>query len=335
MKAILFIVGLALAFPTTAQPPSPNDVYIRVVDVGDGLCTITVAPGPHYMVYDAGHWLGQRCISAVRDMVANEHPISLMLISHSGPDHLGDADEILTEYQVRRIVWTGSERQDTASWRAFNRSLGAEVVEDDASVLNLRTVSLRPGQQLSLGRATVTLVAGWAEWHETDLAASERQKAISIVAHLEYQGNSVLFAGDTVGRRVGDPDFACRDAEARMVDDAAIQPIRSDVLIAPNHGGDNASSTCFIEEVDPTFVIFSAGHNHEHPSHDVVQRYLTNGVQAANIFRTDRGDNEGGAEWAAGSIPGCSDGRGDDDVEIVLPATGAPAVAYRQAANGC
>ena len=29
--------------------PGPSDVYIRVVDVGPGLCTITEAPGEHYI----------------------------------------------------------------------------------------------------------------------------------------------------------------------------------------------------------------------------------------------------------------------------------------------
>jgi hypothetical protein len=37
------------------------------------------------------------------------------------------------------------------------------------------------------------------------------------------------------------------------------------------------------------------------------------------MFRTDRGDDEpGGFEWKKGSLPGCNDPAGDDDVEVVL-----------------
>ena len=53
------------------------------------------------------------------------------------------------------------------------------------------------------------------------------------------------------------------------------------------------------------------------------------------MLRTDRGDDEGAEEWDFGRIAGCTDLRGDDDVEIVIRQTGAVEVAYRQAATGC
>ena len=46
--------------------------------------------------------------------------------------------------------------------------------------------------------------------------------------------------------------------------DTGLAPMSSFVLIAPHHGADNASSTCFIRAVDPHWVIFPAGHAHEH-----------------------------------------------------------------------
>jgi hypothetical protein len=181
----------------------------------------------------------------------------------------------------------------------------------------------------------VTLVAGWGEWTKPGPDASERRNAVSVVVRLEYRGGSVLFTGDTVGRRRDDHDSVCKDAERRMVDNAANVPIASDVLLGPHHGGNNASATCFIREVDPTFVIFSAGHDHEHPRALAANRYLALGVPLANIFRTDRGDDEGGDEWDHGRVSGCSDGRSDDDVDVVLRADGSVEVEYRQASGGC
>lgn len=32
-----------------------NDVYVRVIDVGAGLCCVVVMPDNHYMIYDAGY----------------------------------------------------------------------------------------------------------------------------------------------------------------------------------------------------------------------------------------------------------------------------------------
>lgn len=312
----------------------PNDVYGRVVDVGPGLCTVTAIPGDHYMIYDAGHWTGSNCISAARDIVATD-AIDLLVISHSDGDHLGEALEILTEFEVRRIIVTGSERWDSNSWREMNGAIAREVEFSGASVMNLRSTALVPGTSITLGDARITLVAGWPVWTAAGPTASERLNAISIVVRLEYDGKSILYTGDTVGKRLGDADTACKDAEAFMVQNAAPVPVGSDVLIAPHHGGDNGSSSCFVDAVDPDFVIFSAGHNHEHPTERAANRYLRHGVQLANMFRTDRGDDEGGFEWRFGAINGCRDRTGDDDVEILLPRGGPVRVAYRQPAAGC
>lgn len=332
--ALAVLLLLDVSGAVAQLSPGPNDLYVRVVDVGAGLCTVTQTPGNHYMVYDAGHWTGNHCLTSVRDIVDGDE-IDLLIISHSDADHLGEAREILEEFDVRRIITTGFERWDSRSWREMNQAIAEEVQFVGASVLNLRTVELVPGTAIEVGDATITLVAGWHEWTSSGPTASERRNAISIVVRLEYDGKSVLYTGDTVGRKLGDPDAACKDAEAFMVQNASAVPIQADVLIAPHHGGNNGSSSCFIAEVDPDFVIFSAGHSHEHPTAGAAGRYLAHGVQIQNIFRTDRGDDEGGFEWPHGAIAGCRNRPGNDDVEIVLPLNGSSQVAYRQGAAGC
>lgn len=313
----------------------PEDVYVRVVDVGAGLCTITVAPGPRYMVYDAGHWSNQHCVNAVRDVVTTG-VIDLFIISHSDADHLGNATAILDEFEVRNIITTGYERWDAVNWRGMQEAIANEVRYTGASVQNLRTVPLMPGTTLSLGDATVTLVAGWHEWTATaGVSLAERRNAISIVIRLDYEGRSILYGGDTVGRRTGDAAAACKDAEAAMVQNAATVTLKADVLIAPHHGADNGSSQCFIQAVGPTFVIFSAGAQHRHPRAATAQRYLSHGVPLTNIFRTDRGDDEGGEEWAHERVPGCRNTSGHDHIEILLPKSGAVTVAYREPQHGC
>lgn len=42
------------------------------------------------------------------------------------------------------------------------------------------------------------------------------------------------------------------------------------------------------DETQPDFVIFPAGHDHEHPTANTAQRYIDDGVNVDNIFRTDR-----------------------------------------------
>ena len=333
--------------PVVAPPPGAprpamaalvmddDDVYVRVVDVGPGLCVVVRAPGDHFMVYDAGHWNGRHCINAVRELVTGD-TIDLMVISHSDADHLGDGARILNEKRVMQTILAGEVR-DTGSWNNLVDAL-ADEVKDGGSVFNLQSVALVPGTTLPLGEAVVTLIAGWPRWTDPGPTDSERRNAISIVLRLEYRGRSVLFTGDTVGRRLTDDDDACKDAEKIMGDrhNAGQVSLKSDVLIAAHHGANNGNATCFIEAIDPQFVIFSAGHDHQHPTHNAATRFLNHGLAANRLFRTDFGDEEPGTfEWKVNSVSGCSDPAGDDDVEIALRAAGTVEVDYLRTPSGC
>lgn len=114
-----------------------------------------------------------------------------------------------------------------------------------------------------------------------------------------------------------------------MVNNSEAIKIDSDVLIAPHHGADNGSSKKFIEVVSPKFVIFSAGHAHAHPRKVAVKRYLDGGIDINNIFRTDKGDDEGYKEWAYQRIANHKDPRGDDDIDILIRENGEVVVDYR------
>jgi beta-lactamase superfamily II metal-dependent hydrolase len=334
---IVGIISLTCSIPLRAElHPGPNDVYIRIVDTGAGLCSITRIPGdpdPYFMVYDAGHWTGSQCIDAVREIVGDSY-IDLMVISHSDSDHHGQASKILEEFRVANIIVTG-ERRETETWKRTNSAI-AEEAAYDASIMNLQTSRLIPGTMLALGDATVTLIAGWPRWEEPGPTPSELRNAISIVVKLTFAGHSILLTGDTVGRRKEDPDSSCKDAEKVMVERAPQVPLKADILTAPHHGGNNGSSTCFIAAVDPKYVIFTSGHEYGHPTEAAAQRYLSHGVPTSRIFRTDRGDDEDSQfEWKNGeTVENCRDPQGDDDIDVVLRHTGVPEIAYRQGSAG-
>jgi competence protein ComEC len=345
------IFGTACAARSTPPPPSgpgpkpiiamaaldvdPSDVYVRIVDVGPGLCVVVRIPDGHTMVFDGGHWVGQQCIKAVRELVTAE-TIDLMVISHSDSDHLGDAADILKEKRVLQTVLAG-EIRETATWKDFFAELVNEVATG-GSVHNLQSVPLTPGSSRRLGEATVTFIAGWGHWTGQGPTESERRNAISVVVRLEYRGRSVLFTGDTVGKRLNDGDNACKDAEKVMVDrhKAGEVSLKSDVVVASHHGGNNGSATCFIQAIDPRFVVFSSGHDHQHPTDAAANRFIQHGVAPTRMFRTDFGDDESGTfEWKLGSVPGCQDPKGDDDVEIALRADGTVDVDYLRTPHGC
>lgn len=337
-KIICTLMILFLPLSAYAQNAS-----LRVVDVGPGLCVIATMPDGAHMLYDAGHWNGKDCLHAVDELVEDD-VIELVVISHSDSDHLGELDLILEDHSAEVILSTGFER-DTKTFGDAMRAMGS-VVPAGASVLNLGTWNVPAGMDIQLGDGRVTILSGWHDWDETlsegHLGDAELRNVVSIAVRLEYQGHSVLLAGDSVGREIGDDVSVCDHGEAWMVETHGTA-LQSDVLIASHHGADNGNATCFIEAVDPEFVIFSAGHVFEHPRQVTAERFLSAGVRPENMFRTDLGDDESPGsnqvedEWSAGSITGCQDRRGDDHIQIVLP--GDPAanveVSYLVPPTGC
>lgn len=300
-----------------------------------GLCVVITAPGDGYMLYDAGHWHGSQCVDAVEEIIPVDQAIDLVVISHNDSDRLAQLDEILAIRTASLIMHTGYPRFDTASWRNAMEAIAEEVRFENASVISLASSPPDFGTIFPLGDAQVQYVAGWNDWDGQGPTDSEARNAISIVMRVDYAGESILLTGDTVGRRLGDSDNACKDAELAMVNNAANVLLSASVIIAPHHGGNNGSSACFIEAVDPEFVIFSAGHNHDHPTSGAADGYLAHGVPRANIFRTDLGDDEGGFEWDEGSIDDCQDRRGDDDVVVTISDMGRVGVGYDGLKQGC
>jgi len=322
------------------------DAHVRVVDVGNGLCVVGRTPDGHSFLYDAGD-RGSYCLDAVKAMIP-ESKIDVIILSHSDADHIGELPEILAERSAGTIFHTDDDHPITNALREAREAIEASK-PSGTKVVNLRLTPLKtpdPERVFKLGpNGSLTIIAGWSDGdltkkpNENPLPGPEHRNAVSIVARFVYGGHSILLTGDTVGRLHTDSTAtSCRYAEREMVAHKADWPIDSDVLIGQHHGSNNASTKCFIREVSPTFVVFSAGHkNYRHPNASVAARYLAAGLDPDNMLRTDRGDDEGPGEWIYGSIRGCEDRAGDDDVELWLPDSSTASIRanYRVARRGC
>jgi competence protein ComEC len=339
---LAILAGLAIGASALSSPGGAQEAYVRVVDVGAGLCVVAVAPGEHSLIYDTGNDV-DTCRSAVRELVPSKK-VDLLVLSHSDSDHIGAARAILAENEVATIIHPGDSRPEDLS--ALRSAIAAEP---GADVWNIAVRPVPFGKTFQVGAATVTFVAGWSDGDATrthgekkKLTGAMRNNALSSVIRLEFAGHSVLLTGDTVGRFEYTPGTTCEYAEKTMVDDDATIPLKSDVLIGQHHGADNASANCFIRSVQPTYVVFSAGNLYGHPRQSTADRLIANGVPPDNIFRTDRGGFEKpksakSAQWIYKTYAGCIDKKGDDDVEIHLPAdpTAQVTVDYRTAVDSC
>jgi beta-lactamase superfamily II metal-dependent hydrolase len=324
--------------------PADNNTVadIRVLDVGAGHCALIKLPGDKYVIYDAGSDAklnGNRTIEQIREYIPAGSKIELMVLSHCDADHINAAGQVVRDYNVKKVLWTGFEASMTGGTQtgAYKRLVTMLAAKPGTENVNLheRDSVITPGNHLQIGNAKFTFLCGFgsppAEWQGLDKA--EKLNGVSIVMKMEFGGNSILFTGDAVGRHRDDPEDALIATEKFMVENAATY-LPSTILIAPHHGARNGSSTAFVNLVRPKWVIFPAGHQHLHPTSRTANLYLQF-TSKDSMARTDRGDDEGTGEWTYLRRAHCKDDYNDDTIQVQLRSNGTYRVYYMTPDGPC
>lgn len=364
MRSILFIMFLSFVATANAGErspvkPVPNSLFLRVIDTGSGNATLIVVTGEtardrKVMFHDVGHWNDDYLIrDELRHYIGRRKKvIDLVIVSHSDSDHLGASDTVLDYWKVQKHVRTGWERHDMRpdqTYWVFRKSLAQSVTNHGTEDYVMGSGTPALGDAWELGDAKVTFLSGFAslpeDWDVGVTAGNSRfeskaRNAVSVVVRVDYAGRSILLPGDAVGKKDDADDGQVLGTEKFLVDNSGTRSIKADIVLAPHHGADNASSTPFIETVRPTWVIFSAGSKHKHPKFKTYKRYSDAGIGDARMLRTDRGDEKGRpTEWWGDWDDSCRDGHGDDGVSILIrKSTGEVIVDQdppKDAAKGC
>ena len=317
-------------------------VDIRVLDVGAGLCTLIKLPGDKYVVYDAGSDAklnGNRTLEQIKEYIPIGTDIELMVLSHCDADHINAAEQVVRDYKVKKIVWTGYEASmaggtTTGAYKRLVAILKLRPLTENINLHEKDSV-ITPGNHFNIGHSKFTFLCGFGsppeEWLPLDRA--EKLNGVSIVMKLDFKGNSILFAGDAVGRHLNSPETTLIATEKFMVENAAAL-LPSTIIIAPHHGAKNGSSTAFVDLVNPKSVIFSAGHQFHHPTTRTANLYLQH-THIDSLYRTDRGDDEGTGEWTRLRKNNCTDLFNDDNIQVQLRSNGSYRIFYITPNGAC
>ena len=328
-------------FEETASPGAVVD--IRILDVDAGHCALIKLPGEKYVVFDAGSDKtqdGNRTLAQIKEYIPSGSTIELVVLSHTDADHINGAEQVIRDYNVKKLLWTGFEKSmlgASSSTGAYKRLVNILAMRPATENVNLheRDSSVVPGTHFDIGNTRFTFLCGFGnpptDWQGLDDA--EKLNGVSIVMKVAFGGNSILFTGDAVGRHRDDDADALLATEAFLVANAASH-LPSTIVVAPHHGAKNGSSAAFVQQVSPRVVIFPAGHEHRHPTKRTAELYLQF-TTAQNIFRTDRGDDEGTDEWSFGRRTGCRDRYNDDNIQVQLRANGTYRVYYMTPDGTC
>jgi competence protein ComEC len=237
-------LGAVLAVPAmlwAPQRPQPGDVWLTLLDVGQGLAAV-VETRAHVLVYDAGPAYPEGFDSGQAVVVPylqryGYRRVDRLVISHSDNDHLGGAEAVFRSLDVQRVQ---SGEPEAILWA---RSSPCEA-----------------------GQAWV-----WDEVRFQYLAPRGRRRGnnASCVLRIESaDGRALLLPGDIE-----------RTVEAALLASRP-QRLAAQVVVAPHHGSRTSSTPAFVSAVDPEYALFAVGYRNRFgfPKPDVVDRYRAVGA---------------------------------------------------------
>ena len=193
------LYGLCFIQPCYSLTPGQEDVLVRVIDVGAGLCTVVKMPNKKYMIYDASNKASD--YEGIKKLIPEGSEIELLVLSHNDADHIGAVSKICENFKVKRVIRTGYVRT-TKVWEKAQRAIAKEVRDNDCIDINLNSFYLPEMTKYKIGRnptqVSVTFLCGFPRplpaWSLN--SESKKRNAVSIVMKIDYKGNSVLLCGD-------------------------------------------------------------------------------------------------------------------------------------------
>lgn len=240
---------------------SNNDVSldpltVHYIDAGQGdaaLLQFTDEDDTYTILYDSGDWQGNEVVPYLEK--ENIDFIDIVMISHPHADHIGQLEEVLTNFDVGEVWMT----ENTANSSVYEGAAEA-ILASDADYEEPKA-----GDIFDVGELTIQIL------HPQTLTGDLNQDSLS--AHFSYGDTAFLFTGDAYVKQ-----------EKQMINQD--MNIEADFLQLGHHGSDTSTSQSFLDEVKPTYAIYSAGegNTYGHPHQEVLDRLDASDI---NTYGTD------------------------------------------------
>lgn len=245
------LIGLALLIPAIFWPtlkPQPGEVWVSVLDVGQGLASV-VRTRHHTLIYDPGPLYsaesdaGQRVVVPYLRWLGIDR-VDTLVVTHRDSDHSGGSASVQSAIKVDQLL-------SSVSHSGGERCLDGQHWTWDGVYFEVLHPTLK------------------------DYAVNGKANHISCVLRISSGGHRLLLTSD-----IEAPDEAA--LLARYPAD-----LQADVLLVPHHGSRTSSTPPFIAAVGARHAVIPVGYRNRfgHPKEEVVGRYE---AAAVELWRTDR-----------------------------------------------
>lgn len=225
-------------------------VKMHFIDVGQSDSTLIEGPKANILI-DTGDWQAEDVVSYLES--EGVETVDLMILTHLDADHIGQAGQIIRENEVKEVWMSGKSR----TTETFKDLIGT-ILNSEVGYYEPRT-----GERFNVGEMRLQIL-----YPDSTPEGSN----VGIATRLLFGETEALFTGD-----------AEAEIEQRMLQSG--QSLSSDIYQVAHHGSDDSSTEEFIEAVDPSIAVYSAGKDNQygHPSDEVISRL--NGI-GADVYGT-------------------------------------------------
>ncbi|MFC1925353.1 ComEC/Rec2 family competence protein [Chloroflexota bacterium] len=259
---ILLFIAAALIWSAVIAIPE-KQLEVSFLDVGQGDAIYIQTPSRQQILIDGGPDPDKIFVALGDRLPFWDKSLDLVVLTHPDEDHIAGLVEVLSRYEVKRVLETGFV-QDTPAYQEWLRLIDEKNIE--------RTIA-RAGQQIELGDGIIMEVLH-PQAEPMDGTESDTNNN-SVVIRLVRDDISFLFTGD-----MGE------EAEREILYNGGYS-LTSTVLKVAHHGSDTSTSPHFLAAINPQLAVISAGEDNlfGHPDEDTLAR-LQEKVDEDKIYLT-------------------------------------------------
>jgi len=245
---------MSIAFDT-----DPESLVVFILDVGDGDSIIVQLPEtPEHLEYE--HMvIDCKRAAPTKDWLKaiNAEKLALVVATHPHYDHIAGLKSVMKEF-TKKIdqFWDSGFRHNSVTWH----NLAEYITETEKDALFLRPTS---GLFTSFNGVKVTVLAPSIYLRNRYDSYGVNINNASIVLKLEYNGKSIILAGDAQWESWGKmteefPHYVKTENPDQHVQiDKSHKPLKCNVLKVAHHGSKHGTSLEPVEVLDPNYAIIT------------------------------------------------------------------------------
>ena len=245
MLAVASGIGWHFAFP----PKGDHLLTVAFLNIGQGDSIYIEAPNGNQIIVDGGP--DDTLLTELGALMPfYDRSINMLVVTNPDKDHYDGFIDLLKQYSVGAVLEPGTH-SPTPTYAKLEAAIKAQQVPETVA---------RRGMSFMLDKdADVHLDILFPDRDVSEWTMNDG----SIVSRLVYGDTSVMLTGDATVK-----------TEGIVMEDSMKGELHSTILKVGHHGSKTSSSEAFLEAIEPTMAVISAGYHNRYglPKQEVLDR---------------------------------------------------------------